>query len=106
MCNMNLSKNSPKLHFGVTKKDPGLVFHFGVSNLFKCWSNLGLTEFKIIMKYSKNIKKMEKQVHMFLVCHILTILIYLAILDMVVKKLLRNGAVYPTFGACLKLMCE
>ena len=57
ICNMKFSKNSPKLHFGVTKKDPGLLFHFHVSNLFKCWSNLGLTEFKIIIKYSKNIKK-------------------------------------------------
>ena len=72
ICNMKFSKNSPKLHFGVTKKDPGLLFHFHVSNLFKCWSNLGLTEFKIIIKYSKNIKKNWKPVHMVLVCHILT----------------------------------
>ena len=50
-------KNSPKFHFGVTKKDPGLLFHFHGSNLFKCWSNLGLTEFKIIIKYSKKSKK-------------------------------------------------
>ena len=27
-------KNSPKLHFGVTKKDPKLFFHFDVLNLF------------------------------------------------------------------------
>ena len=30
ICNMKFTKNSPKLHFGLTKKDPGLVFHFGV----------------------------------------------------------------------------
>ena len=46
-CNMKFSKTSQKLHFGVTKKDPCLVFHFHVKNLFKCWSNLGLTEFEI-----------------------------------------------------------
>ena len=32
-----------KFHFGVTKKDPGLLFYFHVLNLFKCWSKLGLT---------------------------------------------------------------
>ena len=69
ICNMKFSKNSPKLHFGVT---PGLVFHFHVLNLFKSWSNLGLTEFKIIIKYSKNIKKNENPVHMVLFCHVLT----------------------------------
>ena len=69
---MKFTKNSPKLHFGLTKKDPSLVFHFHVSNLFKCWSNLGLTDFEIITKYSKNIKKNENPVHMFLVCHVIT----------------------------------
>ena len=28
--NMKFTKNSPKIHFGLTKKDLGLVFHFGV----------------------------------------------------------------------------
>ena len=51
---MKFSKTSQKLHFGVTKKDPSLVFHFHVKNLFKCWSNLGLTKFEITIKYSKN----------------------------------------------------
>ena len=69
---MKFSKNSQKFHFCVTKKDPGLVFHFHVWNLFKCWSNLGLTDFKISIKNSKNIKKNGKHVHMVLVCHILT----------------------------------
>ena len=44
ICNMENSKTSPKYHFGVTKKDPDLVFHFHVLNLFKCWSNLDLTD--------------------------------------------------------------
>jgi hypothetical protein len=33
VCNMKISKTFPKLHFDVTKKDPGLVFHF---LCFKC----------------------------------------------------------------------
>ena len=60
ICNMKFSKNSPKLHFGVTKKDPGLVFHFHVSNLFKCWSNLGLTEIQMSIKNSKKKSKKGK----------------------------------------------
>ena len=44
ICNMENSKTSPKFHFGVTKKDPGLVFYFYVLNFFKCWSNLDLTD--------------------------------------------------------------
>ena len=40
-------KNTPKIHFGVTKKDPGSLFHFHVLNLFKCWSKLGLTKFEM-----------------------------------------------------------
>ena len=70
ICIMKFTKNSPKLHFRLTK-DPSLVFHFHVSNLFKCWSNLGLTDFKISIKNSKNIKKNGKPVHMVLVYHIL-----------------------------------
>jgi hypothetical protein len=31
---MKSAKNSRKLHFGVTKKDPNLVFHFHFLNLF------------------------------------------------------------------------
>ena len=42
--NMEISKTSQKLHFRVTKKDPGLPFHFHVLNLFKSWSNLGFDQ--------------------------------------------------------------
>ena len=51
-------KNSPKLHFGVTKKEPGLRFHFHVSNLFKCWSNL--IRFDRIQNNHKIFKKHQK----------------------------------------------
>jgi hypothetical protein len=37
-------KTFQKIHFGVTKKDPGLLFHFHVMNLFKSWSNLGFDQ--------------------------------------------------------------
>ena len=60
-CNMKFSKTSQKLHFGVTKKDPCLVFHFHVLNLFKCWSNLGLTEFEITIINSKIIEKLKNR---------------------------------------------
>jgi hypothetical protein len=42
--NMEISRTSQKLHFRVTKKDPGLPFHFHVLNLFKYWSNLGFDQ--------------------------------------------------------------
>ena len=43
--NMEISKTSQKLHFGLTKEDPCLVIHFHVLNLFKLsWSNLGFHE--------------------------------------------------------------
>ena len=55
---MKISKNSPQLHFGVTKKDPGLVFHFDVLHLFKSWSKLSLTRIQMsktkLKKKSKN----------------------------------------------------
>ena len=60
-CNMKFSKNSQKLYFGVTKKDPCLVFHFRVLNLFKYWSNLGLTDFEITIKNSKIIEKLKNR---------------------------------------------
>ena len=80
--NFKLSKTSQKLHFGVTKKDPGLVCHFHVCNLFKCLSNLGLTKFEMSIKNKIKIKNIGKQVHIFLLCHILTTQIDLAVLDM------------------------
>ena len=57
ICNMENSKASPMFHFGVTKKDPVLVFHFHVLNMFKCWSKLGLTDIWNEHKNSKQIKK-------------------------------------------------
>jgi hypothetical protein len=42
--NMEISRTSQNLHFRVTKKDPGLPFHFHVLNLFKSWSNLGFDQ--------------------------------------------------------------
>ena len=54
---MKNSKNSPQLHFRVTKKDPGLVFHFDVLDLFKSWSKLGLTRIQM--------SKTNKKIHIF-----------------------------------------
>jgi hypothetical protein len=67
VCNMKISKTSPKLHFDVTNKDLGLVFHFRILNVFKCWSNLGFYQ------NSNMHKKIEKPVHIVFLCHILTI---------------------------------
>ena len=55
--NMEISKTSQKLHFRVTKKDPGLPFHFQVLNLFKSWSNLGFDQDS---NGHQNLKKSEK----------------------------------------------
>ena len=55
---MKISKTSPQLHFGLTKKDPRLVFHFDVLHLFKSWSKLGLTRIQMSKtKFKKNQKK-------------------------------------------------
>jgi hypothetical protein len=42
--NMEISKTSQKLNFRVTRKDPGLPFHFHVLSLFNSWSNLGFDQ--------------------------------------------------------------
>ena len=60
---MKISKNSPQLHFGVTKKDPGLVFHFDVLHLFKSWSKLSLTRIQMSKTNLKKNQKMEKLAH-------------------------------------------
>ena len=52
-------KPTQKLHFGVTKKDPSLLFHFHVSNLFKSLSNLGFDQDSNGHKNSK--KKSKKK---------------------------------------------
>jgi hypothetical protein len=50
-------KPSEKLHFGVTKKDAGLPFHFHVLNLFKSWLNLGFDQDQMGKKNQKKSKK-------------------------------------------------
>ena len=54
---MEISKTSQKLHFRVTKKDPGLPFHFHVLNLFKSGSNLGIDQDSNRHKNSQKLKK-------------------------------------------------
>jgi hypothetical protein len=73
VCNMKISKTSPKLHFDVTKKDPGLVFHFYVLNVFKCWSNLGFDQNTNMHKKIKQNSKNKKPVHIVFLYHILTV---------------------------------
>ena len=69
---MEISKTSQELHFGVTKKDPGLLFHFHVFNLFKSWSNLGFDQNSNGHKNSKKIKN-EKPKHIVFLCHTVSI---------------------------------
>ena len=54
----------------MTKKDPGLLFHFHVLNLFKSWSN---KEFDQDSNGHKNSKKNQKPKHIVCVCHIVSI---------------------------------
>ena len=59
---MEISRTSQKLHFRVTKKDPGLLIRFHVLNLSKSWSNLGFDQDMIQMrKKFKKIRKMKNQ---------------------------------------------
>ena len=58
---MKISKNSPQLRFRVTKKDPGLVFHFDALHLFKSWSKLSLTRIQMSKTNLKKIKKWKNQ---------------------------------------------
>ena len=55
---MEISRTSQKLHFRVTKKDPCILFHFHVLNLFKSLSNLGFDE--DTNGWAQNSKKSEK----------------------------------------------
>ena len=64
-------KTSQKLHFGVNKKDQGLIFHFHVLILFKSWSNLGFDQDSIGQKIKK--QKNEKPNHIVFLCHIVRI---------------------------------
>ena len=51
--NMEISRTSQKLHFRVTKKDPGLLIRFHVLNLSKSWSNLGFDRDSKIQKKNR-----------------------------------------------------
>ena len=70
---MEISKTSQNLHLRVTKKDPGLPFHFHVLNLFKSWSNLGFDQDSNGRKNSKKNQKNEKPKHIVFLCHIVSI---------------------------------
>jgi hypothetical protein len=58
--NMEISKTSQKLNFRVTRKDPGLPFHFHVLSLFKSWSNLGFDQQQDSNEH-KNSEKIKKK---------------------------------------------
>ena len=88
--NMKISKNSPQLHFGVTKKDPGLVFHFDVLDLFKSWSKLSLTRIQMSKTNLKKNQKMEKPAHIVCTYRIYVQESYLADLDKVEKNLAQK----------------
>jgi hypothetical protein len=70
---MEISQTSQKLHFTVTKKDPGLPFHFHVLNLFKSWSNLGFDQDLNGHKKSEKNRKNEKPKNIAFLCHIVSI---------------------------------
>ena len=64
--NMEISRTSQKLHFRVTKKDPGLLIRFHVLNLSKSCSNLGFDQDSNAQKIKK-IRKMKTKVHSLLI---------------------------------------
>ena len=70
---MEISKTSQELHFGVTKKDTGLLFHIHVLNLFKSWSHLGFDQDSNGHKNSKKITKNEKPKHIVFLCDTVSI---------------------------------
>ena len=76
----------------MTKKDSGLVFHFHVLNLFKCWSNLGLTNIKISIIFLNN-QKIEKPAHIVLICRILTTQVDKQGLDTFEQKMHVSGVI-------------
>jgi hypothetical protein len=65
---MEISRTSQKLHFRVTKKDPGLLIRFHVLNLSKSWSNLGFDQDSNAQKIKK-IRKMKTKVHSLLMSY-------------------------------------
>ena len=88
-------KTSPKYHFGVTKKDPGLVFHFPVLNLFKYWSNLDLTNIRNKhKKFETNQKKEKNRAYIIFLCHILTIILDKQGLYTFIRKIHVSTVIY------------
>src|SRR5215204_5472710 len=71
--NIEISRTPQKLHFRMTKKDPGLPFHFHVIDLFKSWSNLGFDQDSNGHKHSEKIKKSKTKAHIVFLCHIVRI---------------------------------
>jgi hypothetical protein len=70
---MEISKNSQKLHFRVTKKDTCSSFHIHVLSLFKLsWSNLGFDKIQMGIKIEKKSEKRKPKQIVFL-CHIVSI---------------------------------
>ena len=57
----------------MTKKYPGLPFHFHVIDLFKSWSNLGFDQDSNGHKHSEKIKKSKTKAHIVFLCHIVSI---------------------------------
>ena len=70
---MEISRTSQKLHFRVTKKDPGLLIRFHVLNLSKSWSNLGFDQQDSNGQKNKIKTKNEKLNHIVFLCHIVSI---------------------------------
>ena len=71
---MKISRTSQKLlHFRVTKKDPGLPFHFHILYLFKFWSNLGFDQYSNGHKNSGKNQKIDKPKHIAFLCHTVSI---------------------------------
>ena len=66
---MEISKTSQKLHFRVTKKDPGLPFHFHVFNLLKFWSNLRFNQDSNGHKNSEENQKIKTKAHRLLMSY-------------------------------------
>jgi hypothetical protein len=88
---------SQKPHFGVTKKDAGLPFHFHVLNLFKSWLNLWFDQEKMGIKIQKKIKK-SKPKHIVFLCHILSIQVDKQGLDIFKPE---KSCIYPNPKLCL-----
>jgi hypothetical protein len=90
--NMEISKNSQKIHFRVTKKDTCFPFHFHVIYLFKSWSNLGFYQDSNVHQNSKKNQKNEKTKHVVFLCHIVSIKVDKQGLDIFKQE---KSCVYP-----------